>query len=302
MTPQDVQAIIAIAALAATADGTQDPAELAAVKTAATHLGLTDADATVQRAAGGQLSIESLAAQLTSDEARKAAWDTAVAVTHANHDANDREQAFLRSLSSALKVPYDVPAMASAAAGAVTAAPTAAPGARPDAAAIDKQIMDQSIMTAACELLPDKLANLAILPLQLRMVYQIGQAHGQSMDMNQVKDLAGAFGIGVGAQMLEGLVRGTLGKLAGGLLGGFLGGAAGMASGAAVTFASTYALGHAAKQYYAQGRSMSMSDLKTLFERLKTEATALYPQMADRINGAAKTTNVSALMSTIRGG
>ena len=79
------------------------------------------------------------------------------------------------------------------------------------------------MLTAALELLPDRLANMAILPLQLRLVYEIGQRYGQQLDADQVKDLAGTFGLGAAAQLVEGMVRKVLGGVASGVLGGLLG-------------------------------------------------------------------------------
>ena len=46
----------------------------------------------------------------------------------------------------------------------------------PDAATLDKQIVSASVTNAALELLPESLASMAILPLQVRLVYQIGKA------------------------------------------------------------------------------------------------------------------------------
>src|SRR5207247_353714 len=100
------------------------------------------------------------------------------------------------------------------------------------------------------EVLPDQLANIAILPLQLRLVYQIGQRHGQKLDVNQVKDLAATLGLGAAAQSMEGVVMKLVGGLTGGLFGGLMGGASRIATGAAISFAATYALGHVADQYY----------------------------------------------------
>ena len=148
---------------------------------------------------------------------------------------------------------------------------------------------------------PDRLANLAIIPLQLRMVYQIGQAHGQQMDANQVRDLAGALGIGAAAQVMEGAVRKLLGGAASSILGGLLGGTAGLAAGAAVTFASTYALGHVAKQYYAQGRRLSTADLKALFARFQEEAKTLYPKVQSQVQAQSRSLNIQQLLSGLRG-
>lgn len=136
---------------------------------------------------------------------------------------------------------------------------------QPLASALDDHILAQAIITAALERLPLRLAIVGILLLQMRLVFRVGQHHGQELDAAQVKDLAAALGLGAAAQVLEKVVRRTFGGFAGGLLGGALGGViggtagrvAGLASGAAVTFAATCALGHAADRHYAQNREIS---------------------------------------------
>jgi len=167
--------------------------------------------------------------------------------------------------------------------------------------ALDQRILQQSMLTGALELLPDRLANIAILPLQLRLVYEVGQHHGQQLNADQVKDLAGTFGLGAAAQMVEGLVRKALGGVASGLLGNLLGGATGVAAGAAVTFAATYALGHVAKQYYAQGRKLSADDLRALFTRFQGEAQGLVPQVSGQIQSLAQQVKLPDVLAQLRG-
>jgi uncharacterized protein (DUF697 family) len=231
--------------------------------------------------------VARLAEELSDDEARQKAYDTAVSVCHADGVVNANEAQFLRTLATALSID-----------GATTdaKADAAAAGATPGASAdLDQFILDQAMISAALELLPDTLASIAILPQQLRLVQQIGARHGQQMDMDQVKDLAGAFGIGAAAQVMEKVVRGTLGSVVGtlgrGVLGGWLGGiagsAAGFAAGASVTFATTYALGHAADQYYRQGRSLSLADMKALFAKFQQDATTVYPRVEARVRELA---------------
>jgi len=171
-------------------------------------------------------------------------------------------------------------------------------GGAPD---LDGYILDQAILTAALEILPDRLANIGILPLQLRLVRHVGQQYGQPLDASGIKDLAATFGIGAAAQVMERVIRRTLGGLAGGLLGGMLGGAAGVAAGGAVTFASTYALGHAARQYYARGRKLSTADLKALFTKMQGEANTIYPRVQDRISSMGRSGSMESLMRSIRG-
>jgi len=166
---------------------------------------------------------------------------------------------------------------------------------------LDTLILDQAMLAAACELLPDRLATLTVLPLQLRLVYTVGQRAGQEFGVEQATDLVAALGFGAASQLVESVVRGTIGSVAGGLFGGLLGRATGVAAGAAVTFASTYALGHAAEQYYAQGRQLSTADLKALFARLQDEATRIYPRVEQRIRELANGNQLDSVLKTIRG-
>ena len=308
MTPTDAEVIITIAAQAAMADGTRSEAELSEITSAATRLGLANADALLHQAALTPEQLRALVASLSSDAARRAAYEISVAVCNAGGYAGEKEVAFLQTLSGELGMSLatgEVSAIAAVAAltGRVMPppVPTTAAAAPPAPGELDSLILDQAILTAALEVLPDRLSNMAILPLQLRMVFTIGQRHGQQMNAAQVKDLAATFGIGAAAQLMESMVRKTFGSLAGGLLGNMLGGATGMAAGAAVTFASTYALGHAAAQYYAQTRSLSAADMKSLFTRFQQDAETLFPKVQERVQSVARGTNLQSVLGTLRG-
>jgi uncharacterized protein (DUF697 family)/tellurite resistance protein len=307
MTPTDAEIIITIAAQAAVIDGTKSTLELAQIAAAASRLGLPNADAVVQRAAAAPEDLTTLAAALSTDAARRAAYEIATAVCNADGVADAREVEFLHTLSMALGAGVataEMTAIASVATltGQVLPPPVPATAAAqpPAPGELDAMILDQAILTAALEVLPDRLSNMAILPLQLRMVYTIGQRYGQQLNASQVKDLAATFGIGAAAQLMESIVRKTFGGLAGGLLGGLLGGATGVAAGATVSFGTTYALGHAATQYYAQGRSLSSADMKALFARFQKEAETLLPKVQDRVQSVAKGTNLQSVLGTLR--
>lgn len=318
MTEQDAETIIALAAVAAMADGRHDASELSAIEEAARRFGVSSADRVIQQAATGQLQAADLAQRLSDDEARQTAYDVALAICNANGPSSSQEDDFLRRLATSLALDATIASAAASRAkaeassiasspfsapppplGAVTGTVTDSTGA--NFSALDDHILDQAILTAALELLPDRLANIGILPLQMRLVRHVGQQHGQQMDANQIKDLVATFGLGAAAQVMESVVRKAFGGIAGGLLGGLLGGAAGTAAGGAVTFASTYALGHAAEQYYAQGRSLSTGDMKALFARFQKEAQTIYPKVQERITQRARGTNLSSLMRSITG-
>src|SRR5882724_2068833 len=102
MNTQDAQTIVAIAALAALADGTQSDTERANIASAAARLGVRPDDALVQSALRGTVDAAALTSRLSNDEARVAAYDTAAAVCHADGPLSPKESAFLSDLLRAL--------------------------------------------------------------------------------------------------------------------------------------------------------------------------------------------------------
>jgi len=305
MNSQDQTAAVTLAMLAAAADGSQSPAEQAQLATFAAKAGVSDLRAVAKQIAAGQVTLRDVAGRFSDDDARREAYEIALLVCSADGPANEKEQAFLAELRAALGIgAADLRSTEQGVRALVTVpvapAGAAASGATGSEAALDETILQQAMLTGALEILPDRLANLAILPLQLRLVYQVGQHYGQSLDAGQIKDLAGTLGIGAAAQLVEGMVRKVLGGLTGGLLGGVLGGATGLAAGAAVSFAATYALGHVAKQYYAQGRKLSAEDLRSLFARFQEDARGLLPRVQDQIRRLAGTLNLQEVVDQLR--
>jgi uncharacterized protein (DUF697 family)/tellurite resistance protein len=297
MNTTDHAPLIAIATLAARADGSVDSAEQRAVDAVVARTGNPDVAGLAQQVAAGQLRVADLASRLSDDEARRAAYESALAVINADGSANAPEQAFLDELRTALGFSDADVADAVRMAGAMADAPIADVRiGKPAAGPVDEFILQQAILTGAIEVLPDRLANIAVLPIQLRMVYQIGQRHGQKLDINQVKDLAATLGLGAAAQSLEGVVMRLIGGLAGGFLGGMVGGATRIATGAVITFSATYALGHVAEQYYAQGRQLNAADLRALFARFQDEAKTIFPRVQEQIRGQASTLNLQSLL------
>ena len=138
------------------------------------------------------------------------------------HDAE--EERFLADLQQELGLEAAHAAEVRSSAAAIAAAPVAtAQASSLDPAALDKMILDASILNGALELLPESIATMAVIPLQMRLVYRVGKAYGFELDRGHVKDLFAALGVGLTSQYVEQigrkLVGGVLGALAGGLLG-----------------------------------------------------------------------------------
>jgi len=302
MNETDHEPIVTVAFLAAMADGRASPEELSQLRSALGRLGMTNLDAVAERVVKGQVPLGDVTRQLSGDDARRLAYETALVVCHADGPVNEKETRFLNDLRGALGLGPaalgELERAAAALAGAPLTAPavTVGPANSASDAGLDQLILEQAILTAAVDLLPEGLANVVILPLKLRLVYQIGRHCGQQLDAEQIKDLVATLGLGAAAQAMEGVVRKLVGSAARGLLGSLIGGAGGLAAGAAVTFASTYALGHVAKQYYAQGRKLSADDLRALFQRFQDEAKVLFPKVQDEIRTRAKTLNLQTLL------
>ncbi|MEM0964135.1 MAG: GTPase, partial [Bacteroidota bacterium] len=206
-------------------------------------------------------------------------------------------------------VPIEDPVVSTPPAEPVPSAPVSPPVLDADAA-LDPMILRYAIASGALELLPQKLATLAVVPMQTKMVYRIGQHFGHALDAAKAKELLGAVGLGLTSQVVETYARGLLGGLAGGALRPVLGKktrkkakkAAKAAAGSTFQFAATYALGHAAKAYYAGGRSLSAVDLRALFDRQLANGRELYAEHRPAIQERARTTDVASLLSQLRSG
>lgn len=162
-------------------------------------------------------------------------------------------------------------------------------------------ILNYAILNGALELLPQSWASMAIIPLQIKMVYRVGKGYGVSLDQGHIKEFIAAAGVGLTSQYLEQFGRKLLGGLVGKAAGGLLGGITGQATGMAFSFASTYALGHLAKRYYAGGRVMSTDLLRQTYQGLLSPAKTLQQQYGADIRSRAQTLDAAEVMRMVRG-
>jgi uncharacterized protein (DUF697 family)/tellurite resistance protein len=303
---QEHKAIICVCILAAFADGAQDELERAQIERivngfAEDHLELASA---YQDMLGGRLSLAQVAARLEAPAAKTLAYEMAVCVCNADGVLKDPEKQFLAELRQALQLDNSSAAEHHEAAQALVRAPmpTGVPpvlNAGSDAE-LEKQILNASILNGALELMPHTLATMAIIPLQMRLVYQIGKHYGYELDRGHLKDFLATAGVGLTSQVLEGFTRRVVGGLARGLGGRLLGGLAGQAAGSAFAFATTYALGQAAKKYYAGGRTLSSEQLKEVFSSLLQDARSLQGRYSGDIAQKSREVNVAQLLPLVR--
>ena len=167
---------------------------------------------------------------------------------------------------------------------------------------IDSKILKASILNGAIELLPENLSTLAIIPLQMRLVYQIGQSYGYELDSGHIKDFLATLGVGLTSQYLEQAGRKLLGSLLGKVGGGLLGGLGKQAVSSGMSFASTYALGHVANQYYAGGRTLSTEMLKNAYQHVMQDGRQLQERYLPQMQETARGLNTAKILSMVRGG
>jgi uncharacterized protein (DUF697 family)/tellurite resistance protein len=330
MNVQETRSILTIALLAAFADGMKDERERAAVKRVAEVLGPDagfDFPALYRDVLLTKPDLATVAAGLQSDGTRQLAYEMAVGVCDADGAQGPAEREFLQRLAAALGINGAAAAAASAQADeiadaafgpapAATAAAGVAAGTAAAASAtvtgtvtgrsslsdaeMDKTILNASITNAALELLPESIASMAIIPLQVRLVYKIGKSYGYPMDLSHAKDFIATLGVGLTGQYLEQFGRKLLGGLLGGV-GGGLGRTIGrQAASSGMTFATTYAIGRVAQRYYAGGRTLDAGTLKQTFTGLLDEARGLAPRYREQIEQKAATIDTRSLASLVK--
>ena len=309
MRAEDQKAILAIALHAAFADGAKDDREREEVRRIAESLASAspaiDLRALYQDVLLKRFGLDQAIAALSDDGLRHYAYEMALCVCEADGQTTTAERRFLDQLKATLGLGNDQareierevdPFVAATATGTVTPS-----GAGSDNAELDQSILNYALLNGALELLPQSWASMAIIPLQIKMVYGIGQAHGVALDQGHIKEFIAAAGVGLTSQYLEQFGR----KLLSGLLGKVAGKTAGKigraATGMAFSFATTYALGHLAKRYYAGGRQMNGDLLRETYQSLLGPARELQTRYLPQIEQKAATLDAGQVMAMIRG-
>jgi uncharacterized protein (DUF697 family)/tellurite resistance protein len=307
MLTSQQQSILAIALLAAFADGASDR-EREEIRRIADSLAGEDGSAQLsalyQDVLLKRIDVCKAAAALTDPAHKQLAYEMAVCVCDADGATSPAEQQFLQELRAALQLDPGKAAQVVREADAIAAAPLAAgtvssPSSMSDAE-MDKYILNHAIVNGAIELLPQSLATMAIIPLQMKLVYRIGQSYGYEMDKGHIKEFLATAGVGLTSQYVEQVGRKLLGGLLGVVAGGLGRGLGSVATGAAFSFATTYALGQVAKRYYAGGRQMNTALLQQTYQSLLSQAKQLQGQYAGQIHQKAQSLDATQVMNMVK--
>ena len=260
-------------------------------------------------------SVAELARPFAEPSQRQAAFEMCSAICAADGPASDAERWFLDELRRELGLDVEtatatgqrvdsvvdtLPAR-TIQVGPPTFIPSPVATVVVDGAALDKTILNHALLAGGLELLPGTIAAMAILPVQMRLVYSIGKAHGVELDRGHIQEFLGVIGVGVASQMLERYAVKLVGGLAGMFLGGFGRGLAGQATESSMAFATTYAMGQAARQYYAGGRRLGAVELKSLFSGLLPQARGLQSGYQQQIHAQGDSLRGADIASLVRG-
>ncbi|HMV54781.1 MAG TPA: DUF533 domain-containing protein [Rhodocyclaceae bacterium] len=307
MNATEQQAVLTLCLMAAFADGGKDERERAEIKRIADSLtgdGGSNVAALYQDVLLKRVSLVDAVRRLESADAKLLAYEMAVCVCDADGTQSDAERSFLGELRATLGLDagraqaYSEQAESIAAAGAAPAAYASTM----TGAELDKTILDAAILNGALELLPESLATMAIIPLQMKLVYRIGKSYGFELDRGHIKDFLATVGVGLTSQYLEQAGRKLLGGLLGKVGGGLLGGIGKQAISSGMSFASTYALGHVARRYYAGGRTLSTQMLQDAFGSMLGEAKGLQSRYLPDMQAKARTLDTAQLLNLVRQG
>jgi uncharacterized protein (DUF697 family)/tellurite resistance protein len=285
-----------------------------------------------------RVDIASAAKLLTEPSLRQLAYEMSVCVCDADGVQNDAEKRFLTNLQNLLElndeqaealsheansiaaiseaaITEELPIEETAKSASTTAQPSTIEVDTKDASTgavvaavpnvpeseLDKSILKYATLNGALELLPQSWASLAIIPMQIKLVYRIGKAYGVELDQGHIKEFLATLGFGLTSQYLEQFGRKLLGGLLGKAAGRMAGKIGGTATGMAFSFASTYALGQIAKRYYAGGRQMNTAVLRESFQNLLGPAKELQVKYLPEIQQTASGLDAAKVMTMIRG-
>ena len=319
MESKEQHAILSIALMAAFADGDKADSEREAVRRLADTLGreagVTALSGLYQDVLLKRVTLADAVAGLNDPAHLQLAYEMAVCVCDADGRRNAAEAAFLTDLKGRLGlVSAQTDTFDREEATLVDAAEKAAPLVAPPApvvfapavdpardAELDRTIQNAALLNGALELLPQSWASMAITPLQVRLVYTIGKAHGIELDQGHIKEFIAAVGVGLTSQYVEQFGRKLLGGLLGRVAGRTLGGLGSAATGMAMSFATTHALGQVAKRYYASGRVINTALLQETFQQLLAPAKQMQAQCLPQMKELSRTLDMGKVLGMVRG-
>jgi uncharacterized protein (DUF697 family)/tellurite resistance protein len=294
------EALLSICLFAAFCDGGQSDSERTEISRLCEEMGLGDPGLLSRRILTGRLELPAVVAALASPNERLLAYEMALGVCESDGSLSDGEKKFLQELQGHLGInPGEAPKETALPDYQIVPVAPAAPA--PSAVDNSGTILKYAILNGALELLPDTLATMAIIPLQMKMVHGIARSHGVELDRSSIKEFLAVAGVGLGSQVVEGFARKLMRGIGKKVAGKLAGKAADQITGSAFSFASTYALGKLAEHYYQSGRRLDTASTRQLFTSLQSQARQMHNHYLPQIQEKAKSINPASILQMVTG-
>ncbi len=305
MTIRDTEAVASLKILAAVAraDGTIHNDERKSLAAALESLEL-EKPIPVDELLGSDRAIDVSAeiAKLESQDAREQIYRSAFFMAWADGSCTKEEQALLELIAAETGVTPEQRASLERLfvppAERTSLLPTKAKpidDASRRAAHVKKEILKYATISAALGAFPIPglaiATDLGVIALQVKMIRDIGQYWGHSLDREAAKSMLYGLGLGTGAR----LAVNNLAKMLPGW---------GSAVGATTSFASTYALGKVLEKFFAAGANVDIAALKNDFKAAEKEGKATYAEHAEDVakEGAESKATLDLLTKDLKEG
>lgn len=267
-----VRALVAVAK----ADGTITAEERSALQAA---LSMLPASTDLEPFLDETTKFDEVLAQITSPAAREQLWQSAYSMIHADGTATSEEQKLVDKIRTTFQI--DEAKVSTTKRLLDEAKDTLLPSNIESIAdparrqkEIDQDVLKYSVLSAVLGAFPVPgvaiATDLAIVALQLKLVRDIGQYWGHTVDKKAAKTLLGGLGLGTGAR----IAVSNLAKIVP---------VWGSAFGATSAFATTWALGKIANRYFEGGQKTDIAQLKNEMKALEKQGKEAYAQQKEEI-------------------
>lgn len=265
----------------AKADGRISPEEREALDAALGQLPLA---IDLSRIIEEKIDLDAVLAEIKTPEAKASLWDAAYTLVHCDGVATPEEEAVLGKIRAHAKV--DEEKVSASKRLMDEAKDTLLPSnIKPieDAAQRQKEIDQDTLKYAVLNALLGAFpvpgvavaTDLAIVALQVKLVRDIGQYWGHTVDKAAAKTLLAGLGLGTGARIAVANVAKLVPVW-------------GVAFGATSAFATTWALGKLANRYFEKGRPKDLAELKKEMKSLEKQGREAYSQQKEAIEAKRK--------------
>lgn len=275
ITEQEAVASLRILVAVAQADGQIHEEEKKSISAALEGISLP-AGTTADSLLAETIDVDAQLALLTSPAARGEIWKSAFAMANADGSCSPEEQKLLDVIAEKTQVTAEQKTFFTKllAEGKDTVLPSniqAITDPEKRAKEVRNDILKYSAFTAILGAFPlPVVGEIAVLGIQLKMIRDIGQYWGHTVDKNAAKSMLYGLGLGTGARMAVN----SLAKLVPGW---------GSAVGATTSFAATFALGKVMEKFFAEDAKGDVAALKTFFKSAEKEGKAAYAEQKDDI-------------------